>query len=72
MVFIFLPNVQDEPCRFSGIGSGVFHEKACRDLYLKRFTFFRRERGPKSLPDGQTSIRTRGGDVNVTGAGGSP
>ena len=44
-----------------GVGSGVFHEKACREFCLKRFTFFlflNLADGAAGFPNGQASIRT--------------
>ena len=37
---VILPNVQDEPRPLGAVGSGDFHEKACREFSFKRFTFF--------------------------------
>jgi hypothetical protein len=49
------------------VGSGGFHEKACREYCGKRFTFFLKKvwgLGAEEIPVGQASIRTLGGGVN--------
>jgi len=53
--------------RSTAIGSGRFHEKACGELKLKRFTFLREVWSvlrADMLPDTQASLRTRSGVVN--------
>jgi hypothetical protein len=63
-----------EDGRLPALRCGVFHEKACRGLYIKRFTFFEDPVwGLAAFPEGQASIRTRGGDLKLPrGAGRNP